>query len=118
MRGIIPFMKKNKRVCSNDNISITERDGRFEIKVIGDFDSATTPSIHECCKKIAKEPVVKSITINFEKVKRMDTSAVACMIDFLKEKITRNIKIYATNLQESEKRIIKLLNVEKIITVK
>ncbi|MFA5146623.1 MAG: STAS domain-containing protein [Candidatus Omnitrophota bacterium] len=108
---------KNNEICGNSNVTVQKKDGEVVIKIIGDFDSSTTPSIQKCCKKIKENGDAGKIILDFARAVRVDTTAFACIINFIKEHIGSGTEIFVTNLHDPEERLMDILKVEKLIKV-
>lgn len=104
-------------LCRNSNISIRQDGCEVTLSVIGDFDSTTTPIIHECCKKVQKSGEVKKIVLDFARAKRVDTTAFACIINFIKEHMRSDAQIFVSNLRDPEKNLLEILKIEKMVKV-
>lgn len=110
-------MDSKKDICKNSNVTIDRQGGQVVMHIIGDFDNSTTPIVHECCKKIQRAADLKKIVLDFDKAARVDTSAFACIINFIKEHIGSGTEIFVSNLHDPEEKLIELLKVEKLIKV-
>jgi anti-anti-sigma factor len=104
-------------ICKNSNVAVRKNGSEITLSIIGDFDSATTPLVHECCKKVQKEGDVKKIVLDFDLAKRVDTTAFACIINFIKEHIGSDAQIFVSNLHDPEKNLLEILKIEKMIKV-
>ena len=104
-------------ICRNSNVIVDRKNDVYVVSIIGDFIASTTPLVHECCKKIKKSGDVKKVILDFSRANRVDTSAFACIISFIKENLGASIDVVVTNLHDPEKDLIHMLKVEKIIHV-
>jgi anti-anti-sigma factor len=104
-------------ICKNNNVTIKKRGNEITLSIIGDFDSTTTPLIHECCKKVQKDDDLKKVVLDFDRVNRVDTTAFACIINFMKEHVKSDVQIFVVNLHDPEKNLLEILKIEKIIKV-
>ena len=110
-------MKNGNINCKNSNVDLSISKDEVVISIKGDFDSKTTPLVHECCKKIQKNDKAVKIVINFDKAGHIDTTAFACIINFIKENLGTKRKVFVTNLHDPEKDLLKILKVEDIIKI-
>ena len=110
-------MNNEGGICKNSNVEVQKNNGEVVMHIIGNFDSSTTHLIHNCCKKIQKHKDVKRIVLNFNRAGRVDTSAFACVINFIKEHIGSGVEIFVTHLHDPEENLIHILKVEKLIKV-
>ena len=115
IRGRAEAMADRANMCRNSNVIVDKKDDAYVISIIGDFIGSTTPLVHECCKKVQKNEDVKKIILNFSRARRVDTTAFACIISFIKENLGTSIEIVVTNLHDPEKNLLHILKVEKII---
>ena len=60
---------------------------------------------------------VRNIVLDFSEVRRADTSAFACIINFIKEHLGSSVQISVTNLHEPQEELLRLLKIEKIVRV-
>ena len=68
-----------------DNITVTRPDScSTVIKISGRFDFESTPRLEKICKKITSDMKVLNIVLDFKDVSGVDSSAFACMINFMK----------------------------------
>lgn len=104
-------------ICKNTNVTIRRDGAEVTLSITGDFDSTTTPVVHECCKKVQKEGGIKKIVLDFDRAKRVDTTAFACIINFIKEHMDSDAQIFVSNLHDPEKNLVGILKLEKIIKV-
>jgi anti-anti-sigma factor len=111
------MMNEDMNLCKNDNILVSKRGSQITLSISGNFDSSTTPVIHECCKKIEKKIGIKKIVLDFKQAKRVDTTAFACIIGFIKEHIGSDAEICVSNLRDPDKDLINILKIEKMIKV-
>jgi len=102
-------------MCRNSNVIVSKKDDAYIMSIIGDFVGATTPLVHECCKKVQKSGDVKKIILDFSRAGRVDTTAFACIVSFIKANLGTSIEIVVTNLHDPEKSLLHMLKVEKII---
>lgn len=110
-------MDNKNDICKNSNVTIERADDQVTLHIIGNFDNTTTPIVHECCKKIQKAVDLKKVVLDFEKAGRVDTSAFACIINFIKEHIGSGTEIFVSHLHDPEENLINMLKVEKLIKI-
>lgn len=108
---------KDGRICSNSRVSVKDGGDVLTVSISGNFDSSTTPLIHECCKKVQNRKGVRKIVLDFEKVTRADTTAFACIISFIKEHMGSAVEISVANLHEPQEELLRMLKIEKIVRV-
>jgi len=87
------------------------------VHIIGEFVGTTTPIIYECCKKVQKSAHVRKVTLDFAQATRVDTTAFACIVSFIKANLGTAKEILVTNLHDPEKNLLKMLKIEKIVRV-
>jgi len=110
-------MSEDGNLCRNSNVSVSREGDTYVMRVTGDFTGTTTPLIHECCKKVRKADDVRKIVLDFAAAGRVDTTAFACIINFIKEHIGSSVEINVANLRKPEEDLLKLLRIEKMIKV-
>ncbi|MBP7056680.1 MAG: STAS domain-containing protein [Candidatus Omnitrophica bacterium] len=110
-------MADKKNVCSNSNVTIKMSGREVTLHIIGDFDGSTTHIVHQCCKKIQDKGKIDKVILDFSKAGRVDTSAFACIINFIKEHVGSGTGIFVTNLRSTEEKLLQMLRVEKLIKV-
>ena len=110
-------MAEKPVVCRGSNVVVEKKDDAYIVSIIGDFIGATTPLVHECCKKVQKSGDIRRIVLNFAKAGRVDTTAFACIVSFIKAHLGTSTEIVVTNLRDPEKNLLHMLKVEKIIRV-
>ncbi len=108
-------MSDGPSACRNSSVTVDKKDDAYVMSIIGDFVGSTTPLVHECCKKVQKTGDVKKIILDFSRAQRVDTTAFACIISFIKANLGTDAEIVVTNLRDPEKSLIHMLKVEKII---
>jgi len=110
-------MKKHNSTCANQYVNIERRDDEIIIHILGDFNYVTTPLVHKCCKTIKKDDDIKRIILDFKNAGKVDTSAFACLINYIKQNKGSLTKIVATNLHQFEIELLRILKIEKIIHI-
>jgi anti-anti-sigma factor len=110
-------MTDRTNICRNSNVIVDKKDDAYIVSIIGDFVGSTTPLVHECCKKVEKGGDIKKVIIDFSRAGRVDTTAFACIISFMKANLGTSLEIAVTNLHDPEKNLIHMLKVEKIIRI-
>ncbi len=110
-------MERQKDACRNENVRVEMRDDEIVLFILGDFTSATTPKVHECCKTLKKDERIKRILIDLKDAKRVDTSAFACIISYIKEHLASGTVIAVTHLSRPAQELLQLLKIENIIQV-
>ncbi|GEM_PF-3737731 len=108
-------MKKNDNFCKNQHVNVEKRDHETIIYIVGDFDNATTPMVHECCKTIQKDDGAKRIVLDLKDAGRVDSSAFACIINYIKEHKGSAAEISVANLPDRAAELLHILKIEKII---
>lgn len=86
------------------------------LKISGNFDATTTPELKKICDNIADDQRVRNVVIDFSNVKRVDSSAFACMLGFMKQHQSK-LKVSVINLKTLEKSYVKILKLENWIKV-
>ena len=102
-------------MCHNSNVIVNRKYDAYVMSIIGDFVGSTTPAVHECCKKVQKSGDIKKIILDFSRAGRVDTTAFACIISFIKANLGTSTEITVTNLRDPEKNLLHMLKVENII---
>ncbi len=87
------------------------------ISFLGDFDNSTTPLVQQCCAKVKQDDSLKRIILDFKNAKRVDTSAFACVINYIKQHKGSKTEVVVTDLHQPAKDLIEILKIEKIIPV-
>ena len=105
----------NKRRGSNIE-EVNNFNGVYVIRIKGNFDINSTPCM---CKDIESEAKVagkpKAVVLDFADVDKVDTTAFACLISLIKNKIQDSNKIGVFNLDSKQKSLIEILQVHEII---
>ena len=100
-----------------EKIVVTKNNETVTIKVIGNFDSTTTPILSTHCKRIAQDKTIKNILLDFKDVTHIDTSAFACVIGFMQEHLKKDVELYLKNLNDTQKSHIEILKLSNIIKI-
>ena len=79
------------------------------LKITGEFTSNTAPDFQKICTHIGEEPDTKGVLFDLEGVTAIDTSAFACMVDFVRKHKRDNIKIGIIHLTKIEKELLEIL---------
>jgi anti-anti-sigma regulatory factor len=108
-------MSDGPNACRNSSVTVEKKDDAYVMSIIGDFVGSTTPLVHECCKKTQRDRDIKKIILDFSRAGRVDTTAFACIISFIKANLGTATEIVVTNLRDPEKNLLQMLKVEKII---
>lgn len=87
------------------------------IKISGSFTKETIPGFSETCSSIGKNKSLKALIFDFQDIEKIDTSAFACMINFVNEHISKEIKIGIIHLSESEKVFIDIHKINNLIYI-
>jgi anti-anti-sigma factor len=91
--------------------------GVVVVRVTGEINNSTTPDLHKICDKVSSQNDVAGILLDLDEVTSIDTSAFACMINFLKEHSPEDIKVGIINLKQQDKALMDLLKISGIINV-
>ena len=86
------------------------------LKITGNFTSETTPMFQSVCRNVVANKSIKGVLLDFEGVRDIDTSAFACMVDFIKEHNRRNVKIGIINLKMHEEKLMDILRLSDFIS--
>ncbi|MDD4956501.1 MAG: STAS domain-containing protein [Candidatus Omnitrophica bacterium] len=97
--------------------NVGEKSGVRIMKVIGDFTAYTTPDFQHVCRKVDKSANLKGLAIDMKDLSRIDTSAFACMMNFIKENMADGLKIGIFNAGEKEKNMMELLGIGDAIRI-
>ena len=83
--------------------------------ISGDFTKDTTPQLQKVCNEISSEKNLKGIILDFKGVTKIDSAAFACMIDFMKQHMSKNLKISLINTKKQENAFMEILKIESFI---
>lgn len=108
-------MDNGSNLCKNSTVEVKESDGVATMYIIGDFDSSTTHLVHKCCDKISNKKSITKIVLDLEKAGRVDTSAFACVINFIREHNASEAEIFVAHLHDPDEKLIQILKVQKLI---
>ncbi len=98
------------------NLVLTkETDKIVMLKIIGDFTNETTPQYQKICNEVTQDQAVEGIILDFKQVATIDTSAFACMINFIKEHAEKNVRIGIIHIHKKQKSLLEILKLENII---
>ena len=59
------------------------------LSITGPFTKETTPILQEICNKVSSEKTIKAVLLDFSTVTDVDTSAFACMVEFIEKHIDK-----------------------------
>ncbi len=90
-------------------------EGIVFLRIKGDFTNQTTPQYQKICNDVMEKPDVKIIILDFKEVTSLDTSAFACMINFIKEHETKDVRIGIIHIQKQQKDLLEILRLQKEI---
>jgi len=111
-------MFKGVKLHKKGKIDIVENNsGIIVLRVDGDFTNETTPSFQIICNKVMARKHILAVILDFEKVDKIDTSAFACMIGFIKEHKERNFILGIVNLKTYEKELMSILKIETFVHI-
>lgn len=85
------------------------------LKITGDFTKDTVPELQNICYAIGKGHGTKGILLDFQEVSDIDTSAFACVINFIKNQLGRGISVGILNLNNQEKALAEILKISNVI---
>lgn len=96
---------------------IDDMQGIKILRISGDFNKYTTPDLQKICHSVTAEPGTKAVIIDFINVKQVDSASFACMINFIKEHMSKDIKIGIINIKEKDQDLLEILRLEKAIKI-
>ena len=96
-------------------VSTKTPEGLVVLNIIGDFTNETTPQYQKICNEVIQDHQVKGIILDFNQVATIDTSAFACMINFIKEHAEKNVRIGIIYIKDQHKALLEILKLEKQI---
>lgn len=97
-------------------VLIRESDEIVRLRIVGDFTNETTPQYQKVCNEVTQDHRVKGIILDFDEVTSVDTSAFACMINFIREHADKNVKIGMVHIKEEHKALLEILKLENVIS--
>ena len=99
-------------------IDIVENNkGIVVLRVEGNFTNETTPAFQIICNSVMTGKHILAVILDFEKVDKIDTSAFACMVSFIKEHKERNFILGIVNLKTYEKELMSMLKIETFVHI-
>lgn len=110
-------MMKPSDPCRTDRLRVERRDEEIVLHLSGDFDKESTPQVHACCEAIGERVPVKRIVLDFREAGRVDTSAFACILSYIRKHKGEETEIVVTNLSDQATDLIRMLRLESIIRV-
>jgi anti-anti-sigma factor len=93
-----------------------EPNGVVVMGIIGDFTNETTPHYQKMCNEVMQSEAVKGILLDFSQVLSIDTSAFACMLNFIKEHADQQVRIGIVHISEKHKALLEILKLENTIS--
>lgn len=94
---------------------IDDKHGIKILRVEGDFNKYTTPDLQKICHTVSMDPGTKAVIVDFIGVQQVDSASFACMINFIKEHMARDILIGIINLKEKDHDLLEILRLDKAI---
>ena len=85
------------------------------LRVSGDFNKYTTPDLQKLCHAVTLEAGTRAVVVDFVNVRQVDSASFACMINFIKEHMAKDIRIGIINLKEKDQDMLEILRLEKAI---
>jgi anti-anti-sigma factor len=92
-------------------------DGIYIIRLEGNFDINSTPTMCKAIEGEAKESKPKAVVLDFAGVGNIDSTAFACLISLVKYRIQDPSRIGVFNLNPQQRSLIEILQVHKIINI-
>ena len=111
------FRRRKRTQKKPVKISIKTRNKTALMTISGDFNNSTTPYLQKVCKKVITNKEVEKVVLDFKNVRKIDTSAFACILNFMKEYIREEKDICATNVSKLKKDYLKMLKLDKTIRI-
>ena len=87
------------------------------LRISGDFNKYTTPDLQKICYSVTVDPRTRAVVIDFNNVQNVDSASFACMLNFIKEHMSKDIKIGIINIKEKDKDLLEILRLEKVIKI-
>ncbi len=97
--------------------SIDDRKGIKIIRISGDFNMETTPDLQKLCNEATFDSSTRAVLIDFEKVEHVDSAPFACMINFMKEHMSKDLSIGIINIQKENRDLLEILKLVKVIKI-
>jgi len=102
---------------NEDKITVTKSGDSVTVNIKGSFDSTTTPLLNGHCERIARDKAIKTITLDFQDVTNIDSSAFACVVGFMNAHLKEGVVVYLKDLKDTHKGYIDMLKLGKIIKI-
>jgi len=97
-------------------VNVKRVNGVKIFKVAGNFNLTTTPHICRLCDDLVKgKEEVKGILLDFENVGEVDTTAFACMINFIRHHMNEGVKVGIIHYNKKVKDLMVILKIDKLI---
>ncbi|MFC1806977.1 STAS domain-containing protein [Candidatus Omnitrophota bacterium] len=85
------------------------------LEVAGYFTKDTTPDLQRVCYQLSDDENVRAVLIDFESVTHIDSSAFACMINFIRDHAKKDVAIGVVNLRYQDQALMDILKINPII---
>ncbi|NQU73186.1 MAG: STAS domain-containing protein [Candidatus Omnitrophica bacterium] len=87
------------------------------LKITGAFTKDTIPDLQKICHEVGRGQDTKGVLLDFQGVSEIDTSAFACVVNFVKAHATHGVNIGLINLKAQEKVLAEILKVNSAIRI-
>ncbi len=94
-----------------------ETNGIAVLKIRGGFTKETSPAFQGVCDEVVKNDAIRGVLLDFKDVSNVDSSAFACMIDFIGEHAKDKIKIGIVHLGQQANELLEILKIHPYIKV-
>jgi len=100
------------RIDNTKNIA-----GVSVLKITGAFTKDTIPYLQKICHEAGRDQNTKGVLLDFQGVSEIDTSAFACVVNFVKTHVSQGVNIGLINLKAQEKVLAEILKVNNAIRI-
>jgi anti-anti-sigma regulatory factor len=85
------------------------------LKIVGSFTKETIPDLRKICYKVGSDVETEAVLLDLGKTTKIDTSAFACVVGFIRDHMKHGINICVVSLKKGEKKLAEILKVDKAI---
>jgi anti-sigma B factor antagonist len=96
----------------------TRRNGSATIlDVVGDIDLYNSPEVRKAVLEAVRAPGAERVVMNLQKVRYIDSSGVASLVEGLKTSRTQNVKFVLLGLSPAAREVLELSRLIKVFEV-
>jgi len=96
----------------------TRRNGNATIiDVVGDIDLYNSPEVRKAVLEAVRAPGAERVVMNLQKVRYIDSSGVASLVEGLKTSRTQNVKFILLGLSPAAREVLELSRLIKVFEV-